>query len=180
MNAADTRPPGPKATRPSRLGRRHDQMGPDTAERISAGCYGALVAASTLVGLGTSSPDRVALLVVLTNVVYYATHVFAYTIGDRDEAGHGPWKIVKHHLRVGAPMVSVSFTPAIVVFLLMLLGVDQESAILGGVITAALFLATVATTGAFLRGLRPFAVFLTALATIVVAVLIVIVKLSLH
>lgn len=155
-------------------------MGPDTAERISAGCYGALVAASTLVGLGGSAPGKIALLVVLTNVVYYATHVFAYTIGDRDEAGHGPWKVVLHHLRVGAPMVSVSFAPVVVVFLFLWVGVAQQVAVLGGVITAVLFLSSVATTGAYLKGLRPRAVVVVALATMVMAALIVIAKLSLH
>ncbi|SDP32419.1 hypothetical protein SAMN04487788_3037 [Microbacterium testaceum StLB037] len=49
---------------------RQRRLSTDTAERISAGCYGALVSASTLIGLGEADLSDVILVVALTNVVY--------------------------------------------------------------------------------------------------------------
>jgi hypothetical protein len=43
-----------------------------------------------------------------------------------------------------------------------------------------LYLVAVATTGAYLRGLRPFAVAVTAAATIAISAALVLTKLSLH
>ena len=62
--------------------RTRNGLGKEAAERVSAGCYGAIVAASTLAGSADLPAGRLILLVVATNLVYYGTHVFAYTIGD--------------------------------------------------------------------------------------------------
>ena len=74
-------------------------IGPAGAERISAGAYGLLVAASTLIGFGTSSAWTILIVVMITNLVYSATHVFTYSIRDT-EIG---WTHVRHRLRVSAP-----------------------------------------------------------------------------
>ncbi|WP_166806139.1 hypothetical protein [Cryobacterium cheniae] len=55
------------------------------------------MAASTLIGLGTSS--ALTIIVMITNLVYYATRVFACSIGDT-EIG---WTHVRNHFRISAP-----------------------------------------------------------------------------
>jgi hypothetical protein len=156
------------------------QLGPDAAERISAGCYGALVAATTLVELGDVSAGKLITFVILTNIIYYATHVFAYTIGDHGTADVSPGTSFLHHLRVSAPIVSAAFVPLVVVLLLEVVGVGHEPSVLGGVGTAILFLAGVATTGARLRRLPLGVVIVTPVVTIAIAAMLVYAKLSLH
>jgi hypothetical protein len=165
---------------PPRRSRRPELLGADAAERISAGCYGALVAATTLIGLNGAPQGSLVLLVVLTNLIYYATHVFAYTIGDRTEWTSSGWTTVKHHARVSAPMVSVTFAPILVVVILEVIGVGRDDALVGGVVVAVLYLVSVATSGAYLRGLRPLAVVLVAVVTFIVSLALVLAKLSLH
>ncbi|MFB2580486.1 hypothetical protein ACEXQD_04485 [Herbiconiux sp. P15] len=160
--------------------RRRERFGPDAAERISAGCYGALVAATTLIGLTETPMGSLILVVVLTNLIYYATHVFAYTIGAPGGSGEAGWPAVRHHLVVSAPMVSVTFVPIALVVVLDLAGVDRETAVLVGVMAALAYLVAVATGGAFVRGLRPLAVLLVGVLTFAIAIALVAAKLSLH
>lgn len=155
-------------------------LGVDTAERIGAGCYGALVAATTLIGLNAAPLGSLILIVVLTNTIYFATHVFAHTIGDRTEPPVSGLATVRHHARVSAPMVSVTFVPIAIVVILEFRGVGRDDALLAGVIAAVLYLVGVATTGAYLRGLRPLSVVLVAAVTFVVSLALVGAKLSLH
>lgn len=159
------------ATAPRRLGH-------DAAERISAGCYGALVSASTLIGLSGSDLGVVVAVVALTNLVYFATHVFAYCLGDT--SAERPWAIFRHHLAVSAPMVSVTFLPLLVVVLLVAFGVDLPTALLWGVGVAMMYLVVVATTGARLRGYSPVGVVLTAIGAALVSALLIVAKLLLH
>ena len=156
----------------------HRRLGHSAAERISAGCYGALVSASTLIGLGDSDLGLVVAVVALTNLVYCATHVFAYSLGDTST--RRPWTIFRHHLAVSAPMVSVTFLPLLVVVLLVTFGVDLPSALLWGVGVAMTYLVVVATVGARLRGYSPLGVVLTALGAALVSALLVVAKLLLH
>jgi len=165
------------SSHPHRVAR---QLGPDAAERISAGCYGALVAATTLVEIGDVSVGKLITFVILTNVIYYATHVFAYTIGDHGTADETPARSLVHHLRVSAPMVLAAFAPLIVVLVLELFGVAHTPAVISGVGVAVLFLAAVATVGAQLRRVALFAVILTPIVTIAISTLLVVAKLSLH
>lgn len=159
---------------------RKDRFGPNAAERISAGCYGALVAAATLIGLTETSLGSLILVVVLTNLTTFATHVFAYTIGSPSDADHVGWAAVRHHMVVSAPMVSVTFVPVALVVVLDLTGVERETAVLVGVIAALAYLVVVATGGAFLRGLRPLAVSLIGVLTVLVSVALVAARFSLH
>lgn len=154
------------------------RLGNDAAERISAGCYGALVSASTLFGLNDTDLGIVVAVVALTNIVYFATHVFAYSLGD--VSTERPSRIISHHLRVSAPMVSVTFAPLLVVVVLTLTGVDLSTALLWGVGVAMTYLVVVATTGARLRGYSPLTVVLTAVGAAVVSALLVVAKLLLH
>ncbi|MFN3949888.1 hypothetical protein [Microbacterium sp.] len=154
------------------------RLGRDAAERISAGCYGALVSASTLIGLSETDLGLVVAVVALTNVVYFATHVFAYSLGD--VSSERPSRIFRHHMRVSAPMVSVTFLPLLVVVLLVALGVELPTALLWGVGVAMTYLVVVATAGARLRGYSPLATLLTAIGAALVAALLIVAKLLLH
>lgn len=161
-------------------GERGDRFGPDAAERISAGCYGALVAATTLIGLTDTSTRSLVLIVVFTNLIYYATHVFAHTIGTPAGGETSGWAIVRHHLAVSAPMVSVTFAPVLIVVALEGAGVARDDALVVGVIAALVYLVSVATVGAYLRGYRPIVVILVGGLTFLVSVALVFAKLSLH
>lgn len=154
------------------------RLGHDAAERISAGCYGALVSASTLIGLGDADLIDVVAVVALTNVVYFATHVFAYSLGDT--SAQRPSRIIRHHLAVGAPMVSVTFLPLLLVVILTAAGVGLETALLWGVGVAMSYLVVVATAGARLRGYSALVVVLTAIGAAVVSALLIVAKLLLH
>src|SRR5215213_11031945 len=137
------------------------------AERVSAGCYGSIVAASTLAGSAAVPPGELALLVVATNLVYFGTHVFAYSIGDPDLERRHLYQVAAHHARIGAPMISAAFVPLVVV-LLEVLGADHRRATNIGVITAALLLVGVALPGAYLHGVRGWGL---ALLTVVILAL---------
>lgn len=154
------------------------RLGKDAAERISAGCYGALVSASTLIGLGGTDLGRVVLVVALTNLVYFATHVFAYSLGD--VSSERPSRVVRHHMAVSAPMVSVTFLPLLLVVALAAFDVALQTALLWGVGVAMAYLVIVATAGARLRRYPVVAVLLTAVGAAAVAALLVLAKLSLH
>ena len=93
-------------------------LGKEAAERVSAGCYGAVVAASTLAGSADLPPGRLALMVMATNLVYFGTHVFAYAIADPDVERKHLGQISAHHARVAAPMISAAFIPLVVVLVL--------------------------------------------------------------
>jgi len=106
-----------------------------------------------------------ALLVVATNLVYFGTHVFAYSIGDPDVEREHLYQVAAHHARIGAPMISAAFVPLVVVLVLEILGVDHRRATNFGVITAAALLVVVALPGAFLHGVRGWGL---ALLTVVI------------
>lgn len=153
-------------------------FGKDAAERISAGCYGALVSASTLIGLGSADLPLVVVVVALTNIIYFATHVFASSLGDTST--ERPGRIFAHHLYVSAPMVSVTFVPLLVVVVLVAFGVSLPTALLWGVAVAMAYLVVVATAGARLRGYSALGVVLTAAGAAIVSVLLVTAKWMLH
>ena len=150
---------------------RRDQilLAPDIAERISAGCYGALVAATTLIEAGDVRLVKLIALVVLTNVMYFATHVFAYTIGDQRTSKDVPLGALYHHLRVSAPIVPAAFVPLIVVIAVELLGLGHQVGVLAGVTTAVVLLAAVTALGARLRRLSPVLIVLLPAASIVIS-----------
>lgn len=158
--------------------RRRRALGREAAERISAGCYGALVSASTLIGLSEADLGLIVIIVALTNVVYFATHVFAYTLGD--VSAKRPSRIVLHHMAVSAPMVSAAFVPLILVVVLAAFDVAIETALLWGVGAAMAYLVVVATAGARLRGYPALAVVFTAIGSAVIAALLIVAKLLLH
>jgi len=154
-------------------------LGKEAAERVSAGCYGSIVAASTLAGSAAVPPGQLALLVVATNLVYFATHVFAYSIGDPDLEHRHLHQVAAHHARVGAPMISAAFVPLIVVLVLELLGVDHERATNIGVITAGVLLVLVALPGAYLHGVRGWRLALLTIVILAMTALLVVAKISL-
>ncbi|NQX13348.1 hypothetical protein HQQ80_17105 [Microbacteriaceae bacterium VKM Ac-2855] len=153
----------------------------DTAERVSAAAYGAIVAASTLAGTdGHTNVWSVVALVFATNLVYWATHVFAYTLGDRSSADTGIRAVVLHHMRVSGPIVSSAFLPIVVVLILGAFGLDRATSSGWGMATAALTLVTVAVSGGYLRGARGLWLALIAAGTILLAGILLAAKLLLH
>ena len=102
---------------------------------------------------------------VATNLVYFGTHVFAYSIGDPDLERRDLLRVAAHHARVGAPMISAAFLPLVVVLVLEVLGADHFRATDIGVITAAGLLVVVALPGAYLHGVRGWGL---ALLTVVI------------
>ena len=77
------------------------------------------------------------LFVVATNLVYYGTHVFAYTIGDANPEQKQLHQVAAHHARVSAAMISSAFLPLVVALVLEFIGVDHDRATNIGVLTAA-------------------------------------------
>ncbi len=151
-------------------------LGNDSAERVSVGCYGAIVAASTLAGSAELPPPQLILLVIATNLVYFGTHVFAYTIGDPNLEGKNLHQISAHHARVGAPMISAAFLPLLVVLVLEGLGVNHERATNIGVITAAGLLVVAALPGAYLHGLRGWSLALITFLIVAMTTVLVVAK----
>lgn len=154
-------------------------LGAEATERVSAGCYGAVVAASTLAGTAQVPLGRLVLLVVATNLVYFGTHVFAYTIGDPDLESRHLHRVAAHHAAVGAPMVSAAFLPLIVTVTLVTVGVDHETATNIGVLTAAGVLVAVALPGAYLHGVRGWGLALTTAGIVFMTALLVAAKIGL-
>ena len=153
--------------------RTRNGLGKEAAERVSAGCYGAIVAASTLAGSADVPAGRLILLVVATNLVYYGTHVFAYTIGDANPEQKQLHQVAAHHARVSAAMISSAFLPLVVALVLEFVGVDHERATNIGVITAAGLLVAVALPGAYLHGVRGWGLALvTGLVLVMTGVLV--------
>ena len=152
-------------------------LGREGAERVSAGCYGSIVAASTLAGSAAVPPGELALLVVATNLVYFSTHVFAYSIGDPNVEGKHLPQVAAHHARVAAPMVGAAFLPLVVVLVLEILGADQQWATSVGVITAAGLLVVVGLPGAYLHGVRGWGLALLTVVILAMTTVLVLAKL---
>jgi hypothetical protein len=151
-------------------------LGREAAERVSAGCYGAVVAAATLAGTAELPAGKLTLLVVATNLVYFGTHVFAYSIGDPDLEQQHLHRIAAHHARIGAPMITAAFLPLIVALVLEALGVNHEQATNIGVFTAAALLVVVALPGAYLHGIRGWGLVLLTLLIVAMTALLVVAK----
>ena len=151
-------------------------LGKEAAERVSAGCYGAIVAASTLAGSAESPPTQLILLVVATNLVYFGTHVFAYTIGDANPEHRQLFQVAAHHARVSGAMISSAFLPLIVVLVLEVFGIDHQRATNIGVFTAAGLLMAVAIPGAYVHGVRGWGLALITLLVLVMTSLLVVAK----
>ena len=151
-----------------------NRIGQDGAERISAAAYGLLVAASTLFGLGNRSALTIVGVVMITNVVFYATHVFAYSIGPSDTPVG--WPSIEHHLRVSAPMLSAAFAPLATTLVALAFGAETSTATLVGVVTATVLLSGVAVVGSVLRGIRGWPLVLIAAGTLIMAAVLILAK----
>ncbi len=151
-------------------------LGPEAAERVSAGCYGAIVAASTLAGTADVPALRMTLLVVITNLVYFGTHVFAYTIGDANPEHKPLHRVAAHHAKVSAAMITSAFLPLIVALTLRFVGVSHERATNIGVLTAAGLLVVVGVPGAYLHGVRGWRLALLSLLILTGTTLLVVAK----
>jgi hypothetical protein len=148
-------------------------LGREGAERVSTGCYGSIVAHRVGWQRGTVWGW---LLVVATNLVYFSTHVFAYSIGDPN-GRQASAQVAAHHARVAAPMVSAAFLPLVVVLVLEILGADHQRATSVGVITAAGLLVVVGLPGAYLHGVRGWGLALLTVVILAMTTVLVLAKL---
>ena len=134
------------------------------------------MAASTLAGTAELPTGKLTLLVVATNLVYFGTHVLAYSIGDPDLEREHLHRVAARHARVGAPMISAAFLPLIVALVLEAFGVQHDQATNIGVFTAAGLLVVVALPGAYLHGLRGWRLALITLLIVAMTALLVVAK----
>lgn len=112
------------------------------APLVPAGIYGTVICASILASAGEEPAARVALIVVVTLIVYWLAERYAEVLGlaasPDDEGtpgrlGHNGSRItaahVRHVLRSGWPMIQASVTPLLVLLGSRLLGASTTTAI---------------------------------------------------
>ncbi len=144
--------------------------------RQADGIYGTIITASVLVSAGdelAALPLTVSVLVTL--VVYWLADVYARLLADPLERGRLPsWHDARHALAESWPLVSVSFSPLLLLIVAWLLGARSSVAATVGLVAAIVMLITyswAAARAASLRGHQIVAV--TGVAALIGLVLIV-------
>ena len=116
-----------------RWGRRHLP-----ASAVPAGIYGTIICASILASSDGERPVKVAVVVIVTLVVYWLAERYAEVLGlasspDDGEDGTGTARITAKHIRhvvsSGWPMIEVSVTPLLVMLGSKLLGASGDTAV---------------------------------------------------
>jgi hypothetical protein len=108
------------------------------ASAVPAGIYGTIICASILASSDGERPVKVAVVVIVTLVVYWLAERYAEVLGlasgpDENETGSGAEKItvehIRHVVRSGWPMIEVSVTPLLVMLVSRLLGASGDTAV---------------------------------------------------
>lgn len=89
--------------------------------------YGALLAASVVAGAGTFGPPswlELALLLLITGLVFWVAHVYAHLVADRESYRGLAWAAVRRVARQEWPIVQAAVLPAVAAALGPLLGLD--------------------------------------------------------
>lgn len=160
------------------MSRRFDAYNPDYSERIRLWLYGLMVAGATLVaGARLPSLWDLVVLVVVTNIVYYLTHLFAAWVAPRSDH---PNESLRYHAWLAAPMVSAVFAPLAVTLIVSALGADQATAAWFGLGTVMAGFVGAAVVGMRRRGLGAPQIVVAAAFVVGVAVLLIGAKLWLH
>lgn len=151
----------------------------DTSERISSAIYGLMVTAVTMLAGATHSESllELVLLVLVTNVVYYLTHLFAELVAPQPSTGHSS---VRHHAWLAFPMVSVGFTPLLVTVAATFLGASLGDAIWYGLGWTAVGFAGAGWLGLRRRGLAWHRAGIAVVLAVVIGAALVAAKLTLH
>ncbi|MFI1167244.1 hypothetical protein ACH4UM_27495 [Streptomyces sp. NPDC020801] len=98
----------------------------------TGGVYGSMLAASVVVGagsLGSFPYVQLALLVLLTGVVFWLGHVHAQLFGARLAQRRLDRRVVLHVCRDEWPIVKAAVPPAVAVAVSPLLGLDVQGAV---------------------------------------------------
>ncbi|MEU6508784.1 hypothetical protein [Streptomyces sp. NPDC046942] len=106
-------------------GSRHTASHGEPRTDCSGAIYGALLAASVVAGAGAVGVfPRAALVVLLlvTGIVFWATHVYARLAGERIHGQRLTWDEIGRTARREWPMVQAAVPPAIAVMISPLLG----------------------------------------------------------
>lgn len=105
---------------------------------VPSGIYGTVICASILASVVQMSAGTVAVVVVVTLIVYWLAERYAEVLGlaagpDRDPPPTAGQKITAAHVRTvlhtGWPMIQASVTPLVVMLLSRLLGASSELAV---------------------------------------------------
>ncbi|MFC0597773.1 hypothetical protein [Streptomyces palmae] len=91
--------------------------------------YGSLLAASVVVGAGTLGAHprlRLILLLLITGLVFWASHVFARLFGERIAQQHPHWAEVRRACADEWPIVKAAVPPAVAVAVSPLLGLGAQ------------------------------------------------------
>lgn len=160
------------------MSRRFDESSPDYSERVSLWLYGLMVAGATLVaGAQVGDLWDLVVLVIVTNVIYYMTHLFASWVAPRSD---GPGDSLRHHAWVAAPMVSAAFSPLAVTLIASAFGADRATAVWFGLGTVMAGFAVVAAVGMRRRGFSRPQILVAAAFVVALAGLLIAAKLSVH
>ena len=147
-------------------------------ERISLWLYGRMVTGATLVaGARVDKLWELVILVVVTNIVYFLTHLLASWVAPRSDADV---RSLGHHARVAAPMVSAAFGPLAVTLVVSVLGAGRAIAVLCGLVAVMIGFAGVAAIGLRRRGMGGVRILVAVAFIVAVAVLLIGAKLLLH
>lgn len=155
-----------------------DEISPEYGERISLWLYGLMVTGATLVaGARVDDLWELIFLVVVTNIVYYLTHLLASWVAPRSDEDE---RSLGHHARIAAPMVSAAFGPLAVTLVASVLGAGRAMAVLCGLVTVLMGFAGVAAIGLRRRGMGGVRILVAVVFIVSVAVLLIGAKLLVH
>lgn len=162
-----------------------------SSRSVPAGIYGTIICASIL---GSASPDtnsvKVAISILVTLLVYWLAERYSEVLGlasSPDSAGPYEQRSnritrahVRHVLRSGWGMIQASVTPLVVLFACRLFGVDNETAVNIALGYTVLLLALLGWLAATRAGLTGWPRAIAAGFSILLGLLVVILKASLH
>lgn len=145
--------------------------------------YGTVLAGSLIAVQGESDVSmlRLALVVVVTQSVYWLAHSYAELVGSRITTGTRPSGAdVRHLLSEQWPLVSASFEPLVVVAAAWLLGFSRGTAVLAGLWATVLVLALWALLAGRRARLRPGELLLYVLLSAAFGLALVLLKVLVH
>ncbi|GAA2231852.1 hypothetical protein GCM10010232_18150 [Streptomyces amakusaensis] len=145
--------------------------------------YGSLLAASVVVGTDPQEPFprlQLVLLLLGTGVVFWAAHVFARLFGERIVEGALTGRIVRQDFVAEWPIVKAAVPPALAVALSPLLGLGPEGTLWLALCVAIAGQVGWATLAALRAGVTGRLALMAGTANLLIGLLIVLLKVTLH
>lgn len=111
-------------------------------QRRAAGIYGAIITAAIIAAVGDHLPTLpLAVLIVVTLVVYWAAEVYAELLGEHVARGQLPtWAYIRATLAARWPIVSASYVPLLALMLARVAGASVAAAANVGLAAAVVLL----------------------------------------